>query len=66
MTKWRYQELLQGNSYIGYVMDGKRVVCRREWHGIDVLQSPGREVERTRRELRLIVESTKAEGQDNG
>ncbi len=51
---WRYNQFLGGNEYIGYVMDGDRIVCSREHVGIDV-KNPGPEVERTQRELRSIV-----------
>jgi hypothetical protein len=51
---WRYHDELMGNSFIAYVMEGDRTVCRLALHGITV-RSPGEDVERTRREFRSIV-----------
>ena len=60
MAEWHYLELCQGNTYVGYVMDGSRVVCRIEHHGGNICQDPGENVERSRRELRLIVKQGKS------
>jgi len=54
--KWRYQEMLVGNSHIAYVMDGDRIVCRLEQIVVDV-HDPGEAVERTRREFQSIVDN---------
>jgi len=54
LTTWHYVEMLQGNTYIGWVLDDQRIVCCREYHGIDV-QNPGQEIEQTRRELQEIA-----------
>lgn len=54
MKDWKYTELLCGNTYVGCVMDGERVVCKREHVGIDVC-NPGEEVARTQEELKEIV-----------
>ncbi len=52
---WKYQEILQGNSHIAYLMAGDRVVCRLKQCPVDV-NDPGEDVERTRREFQSIVE----------
>jgi len=54
MKPWDYHEILCGNTYIGYVMDGERVVCQREYIGINTC-FPGEEVARTQKELQEMI-----------
>lgn len=54
LSAWCYGETLLGNTYVGYILEGTRLIaCVR--HHMTNPREPGERVLRSRRELQQIV-----------